>query len=1336
MTPRLIAALALLAGCAPATVDTVQPNAVQKDTFEGEWYWRRTVAEVPYGTATTFTGAQTELERVRWKVEEDYLLGYRSYEGVDAADAPTGVGVEDGAYYGAPLLAYRIDKHFDIRRRYDPSTGEESNVIEENTERPWYERDFMRVDWSTNAAEAGWNFAGVELKVLDFATNDPGEEGAPQLDDTDGDGVVDSMLLTSQVLAEPDAVTFPGYGDVPVCFLYGRAQYECAATEVTLLSSFLRVDPGHQYEGQVHDDAWMETFGYFSTEKLQYDRAYGIVEPNRQFWTNRHNLWETSWRTDGMGRAVCTSGEQTLPCEAFSVDDQVVPEAIPYAEREVAQIAIHAGPDFPSDFVRPMEELIVEWNEPFRDTVNELRFWECIDADGEVAACSELRDPELEVVVFCPNNPSRATDPEVCSTDHTGPSGRPDGVPDLAVPGDLRYHFVHVVDNPHLSSPFGYGPSAADPVGSPVRYADGTRSMGAGEIISGNAFLYGSVLDRVAHQTADLVQLLNGDVDPESFIDGEDVEAWVVALREGSADQLAGRTDGRPDQWTRDEVARAASHISNGFGVLLRPTLGDAPRPTDPASFRAFMDAAEQALDGSGAFGAGAAETLGAFEALVDSPFDDLMWSDETVGSYGYDPVAMLAGDSSALAGRSPLDLVHPADAAEREHGRILAGSHAVDLEDGSFSDSALLGLARSYADRGWTYDEIVADVREQTFKGVVLHELGHTFGLRHNFAGSFDAMNFASEYWALRDDGDMGPRHVDPETDAEIDGRIREYQSSTVMDYPGSRVGDWHGLGHYDHASVKFGYGALIETFAAVPTAPAIPDLPNDLALAYVGFYTSSDVYPSPLLWNPDGSMVEIHYTDYPAMAGDLEARVDVPLSKLRGTVPDEIAMSSGLVVSGKVKGAVAKGAPAVPYRFCSDEFAIGMTCSRWDEGADPYEVQQYTMERYFSDYVLNNFSRGRYGFGSGSYLARIQDRTFEPLRVWQRYYALFHGIFDVEGDTSSSDFFAADKGFGGWTAATDESFGFLTQVVLRPEPGPHGLVDRPDGVRHLAPDSFAPTAEIPLVAGAWYESDWDYTSGYHWFDRQSRVGTYWDRMLALMALTNTSSYGFLGYDTSIDPRAYSIGYQDLYRDEIALFLGQLMSDELGLLGPVLESDGTLTYPDISDVQRTWPPEGREEDRVQPAAYWLVQYDAGLFGKALLARGYDRSFLNRSRIYVDGSAEAIRPPQGMDTVRFTDPFSRKTYVAWSFPATDDAGVPILDASGAEIELGSGARMLRRANELLSLCAGNAMAPYTDPGDPESVEDQVALTCADLERFAGDIDLQLQIYKEFDTAAQ
>lgn len=1296
--------LAALSACTPGTVNTVQPGAIRKEALEGEWYWRRTVADVPYGTAATFTGASDALERLRWKVEEDLLLGYRSYPHVDDSGAS---GLEDEGFYGAPLLAFVIEKQFDIRRGYDPATGEENNVVLENTEAPWYDREYLRVDWSANLAEAPFDLAGLDAKVLAWSSVDDRGDAAPQFDDSDGDGTIDSLMLTQRVLLEPDATVIPGYGDVPVCLFFGQAEYECAATEVDVVSSFVRVGDRAPVQGLAYDDRYMETFGFFETERLAYDRAYGLVEPNRTRYANRHPLWQATFETMPDGELVCADADRAGPCSSFPTDG-AAPVEIPMLERQVRPIVYHRGPAFPDDLVPAMRQVAADWNEPLQDTVRNLRYWACLDDGGRKADCEPMLQESHDVFVFCENNPSLPGDPAVCSTDHTGPEGRPDGVPDPVRVGDLRYHLVEVVDQPQLASPYGYGPSAADPVGTVVPMADGAVTLGAGEIVSGTAFLYGSVLDVVSNQVADLVALLNGELSPDDYVDGENVEAWVQAVRDGTTDGLVGTTDGLP-AWSEQTVRARLSGIHNGFAAALRPALSSTPRPTTPAAFDTFVAQADQAVRSSGVFGAGQVGATLAFEQLLDSDTAKLAWTPETVGSAGFDP---LATDAASLDGRSPFDLVDPARRAEQEAGRVLAGAHAVDLDEGAFSDSSLIGLARHYASLGWTREQIVADVRQQSFREVMLHEVGHTLGLRHNFAGSFDALNFRPEYWDLRDDGHLAPRHVDPETPAEIDGRIRELQYSTIMDYPGSRNVGWAGLGHYDQAAIRFGYGELAEVFTAVPEEPAIEGLPNDIGISYIAAYNRSNVYPSVLLFYTSGQVLELHYTDYPRMVGDLQARAVVPLSRLRSTLVEDGAFGDGLVVA-RGGGGVQEGMPAVPYRFCSDEFAVGVTCARFDEGADPYEVVSFLTERYWNDYLLTGFARKRYGFGdSAAYVNRLYARTFEPLHTWERYYALLHGVLDAEGDPNVAEYFAADRGFGGWTAATDETFRFLVKVASRPEPGQHAPMTRADGVEVLAPSGFG-TVDIPLVAGAYYESEWDFESGYHWFETQQRVGTYWDRMLALLTLTDTSSGGFVGYDTAIDPRAYAIGFQDLYRDPLQLVLAELLADEPERLGPARSWDGALTYPDPLDLGAAWPPAGTE--LVQPASYWLLQFDAGLLGKALLAQGYDRTFLDRSRLYPEGSGEALTPPADQPTVSFTDPSSGKTWTAWSFPAVGPDGERVRGADGEPVELGSSARLLRRIAALSGRC---------DAGD--------AAACALLPQRLADLELQHALNEELD----
>ena len=185
MRDLTIATLALalggltIAGCAEAgpDIDRTQANLVDKSIFEGEWWHTRTVQELQddaawainqAGAGAPWEGAMANFDiasrsgvmgRIRWVIDENYLYAFRSHEIVHgAADDPT-----DPNYLGQPLAIYAIEGHVDVRYEYSPVTGERSNVISETSDRRWYDRQYMRVDWSRNLVSFGLFGAGLEL---------------------------------------------------------------------------------------------------------------------------------------------------------------------------------------------------------------------------------------------------------------------------------------------------------------------------------------------------------------------------------------------------------------------------------------------------------------------------------------------------------------------------------------------------------------------------------------------------------------------------------------------------------------------------------------------------------------------------------------------------------------------------------------------------------------------------------------------------------------------------------------------------------------------------------------------------------------------------------------------------------------------------------------------------------------------------------------------------------------------------------------------------------------------------------------------------------------------
>ena len=134
--------------------------------------------------------------------------------------------------------------------------------------------------------------------------------------------------------------------------------------------------------------------------------------------------------------------------------------------------------------------------------------------------------------------------------------------------------------------------------------------------------------------------------------------------------------------------------------------------------------------------------------------------------------------------------------------------------------------------------------LRKYLFKAVATHEIGHTLGLRHNFAGSSDALNYHDEYWEIRD-----PRAeaLDLPSTSEMEEGLREYAYSSIMDYGSRFNSDIRGLGKYDVAAIKFGYGQLVEAFTTPPD------------------WTEHDILN---YYNLDVAIEKmIHYSDIPAL-------------------------------------------------------------------------------------------------------------------------------------------------------------------------------------------------------------------------------------------------------------------------------------------------------------------------------------------------------------------------------------------------------------------------------------------------------------------------------------
>ncbi len=158
----IVSLVALLATCAKEREPRsfVQPNAIKRSDLEGTWYYVQTVTDSPPSNGAAFVGVSSDLMKIKFDVQENTLYARRAYEQINNSEDAKARDAK--GYLGQPLAAWRIEGHFDVIRDYNATTGEETNKIIESQERPWTQREFLRVDWSKNLIT---DYSGIGLQL-------------------------------------------------------------------------------------------------------------------------------------------------------------------------------------------------------------------------------------------------------------------------------------------------------------------------------------------------------------------------------------------------------------------------------------------------------------------------------------------------------------------------------------------------------------------------------------------------------------------------------------------------------------------------------------------------------------------------------------------------------------------------------------------------------------------------------------------------------------------------------------------------------------------------------------------------------------------------------------------------------------------------------------------------------------------------------------------------------------------------------------------------------------------------------------------------------------------
>lgn len=428
----------LTGGCAEERepINRVQPYALKKSYFVGEnlldgsddpeFYFNTTIIDVGYGAyGGIFTSTYAQpVARIKWVIDEDSLIGRLTYERIEGSDGKGGARDPDD---GIVAIRFRIKKHFDIKRAYNSTTGEELNIIEENTtDRPWYEREYFRVDWSQNLATDSYEFDMFKLlgwtRTIPFVPHpydieDPTHEHAPRFALDEG-----YFDVTTKVFAHPPTFNLPRWGiyNIPACYFDATLGgswpvANCSPVEITIRHSFLRVED-KDYEPKHWDGHRFQAFGAFYTERIGYDRQYGMTDNQHYRLVNRFNIWERSHYyddpknmkgpiecftepgvdpnrdEDGDGTAdECAEVTERTGVKGSQCDTFTQKCTLPYRLRKVRPNPWYYTTGSDPEYFEATRDAVIEWDAAMRFAVQAARYAECQQTgDGEGATpCSE-----------------------------------------------------------------------------------------------------------------------------------------------------------------------------------------------------------------------------------------------------------------------------------------------------------------------------------------------------------------------------------------------------------------------------------------------------------------------------------------------------------------------------------------------------------------------------------------------------------------------------------------------------------------------------------------------------------------------------------------------------------------------------------------------------------------------------------------------------------------------------------------------------------------------------------------------------------------------------------
>ena len=1059
-----------LAGCPiqqpNGDVNRVHKPYLPKSWFQdsGSWYLRRTItAAPPQAWDSIGSGDWPNAERIRFEVREDALLLHRDYELVPGSESAEQPGAD---YRGTLVASFPIREHFDIRRQFNSLTGEQTNVLERNYDRPWHQREYFDVDWGGTLPNFWGGPPMPSFYIQEQESSNPDRARFNH----------DYFEFTRRESVEPYLISCWGgldWGTVP----------DCGAGVVDWRWSLNRVNADEDFEPTPFPDSVslvddngefikengkhvkvpiFERFGYFRLERLAYDRDRGITDSGRIMRAYKFNIWKRSYDQNGVAipfdqrqpKPIIYYMNAEVPDDEWSANSEVLAKyTIRQANREIGQeynkvfrniVETLQGRTLPEDF----KMFEVRQNDCNFEHV--VQFAEGNGLQGSLGAVGGLdgfRASHDEVGAACRAEATGRTCSDrrqkwsyklkqACTalesaTENNGDEGSRFTWQRL---GDVRYSFVYLTNQLQSVGWLGLGMLAGDPITAEIK----------------NAFAYvdGPGTDLSATTALDMVDAMNDQTLLSDLIYGTDIARYTEMQNQN----VGAKLKGYPSQ----QMVNAINSKFNGLGR----TPDELLREAEPAS-----------------------AALARLQAVAGTPLEEILVNQDDIMLAAHRPLpsdTVVTEDLLAKASPARGGMLKLKQALNDRQKKAMGGTEAPCHYLKEFLDDGILGLA--LAIRDYEKTERWAYLRYIIYKTVMLHEVGHTLGLRHNFQGTYDALNYHDAFWDRLTRYTSTPLGGTERESISVDDALLVVDNGLAAATTPEETASWQAekdmLNHcklkVEEDESRWIYECVANDTSNTSEITKFRDCTNQLPAArsagdtlrvdamqcvradegksssvmdyhgkFNGRFMGLGHYDAAALKFAYGQIVEefapgaLQSITDQSNAGSVQNWLD---SNDYKRIPDVLANGAQGVRSRvdhyRPWGAnTTKWAPKaleVPYGFCSDEYAYagGGTdvCRLRDFGGNHREQMEHDILRYKQYYFFTNFARNRLTWDIGGAISSNAQVFDNILRVFQ--YMYFYRA--IRGPA----FFETDAGKD-FLQASLAGLDLYSEVLAQPEMG-----------------------------------------------------------------------------------------------------------------------------------------------------------------------------------------------------------------------------------------------------------------------------------------------------------